>query len=90
MYGYFGASHIHQNIPVVIETMTILADRPKRGTINNILNHASLSKKRWGYAVYLNQKNLHAMLAFQTVYRNCLLVLYLNVDNVVTRHYNAT
>ena len=48
-YRYFGASHARQNIPVVVETMTILVNRLERCIINNILIHAGLSTKRWGY-----------------------------------------
>ena len=53
-YCYFGASHVRHNIPVVVETIEILAYIPESYTINNIMNHESCRYlcKKWGYAAF--------------------------------------
>ena len=55
-FRYYGASHVRRNIPVIVQTLAVLADRPERCSMNFILGHNGTTTKRWGYAAYLNTK----------------------------------
>ena len=55
-FRYYGASHVRRNIPVIVKTLAVLADRPERCAMNYILSHTGATTKRWGYAAYLNKK----------------------------------
>lgn len=55
-FRYYGASHVRRNIPVIVQTLAVLADRPERCSMNFILGHTGTTTKRWGYAAYLNTK----------------------------------
>ena len=57
-YRYYGAPSVRHNIPVIVKTMAVLADRPERSSMNHILSHNGLTTKRWGYAGYLNIRYL--------------------------------
>ena len=42
------------NIPVVVETLAVSADRPERSALNGLLGHNGLCSRRWRYSAFIN------------------------------------
>ena len=46
------------NIPIVVETLAVSADRPERSSLNAMLGHNGLCTRRWRYSAYINTTKL--------------------------------
>ena len=53
--NYIYSSIYKKNIPIVVETMAICADRPERSSMNKMLNHNGSSSARWKYSCIINE-----------------------------------
>ena len=52
-------SSLHKKyVPVIVETMTISADRPERSSLNRLLSHCGNSTKRWMYSELIDRNKL--------------------------------
>ena len=54
-YRYYGAKNMRQNVPVIVKTIAVLADRPERYAITSILGHNGLTTKLWRYSGNIDQ-----------------------------------
>ena len=50
----------NSNIPVVVKTLVISADRPERCALNCMLGHGGITSRRWRYSAYINQMKLRS------------------------------
>ena len=48
------------NIPVVVETLALSADRPERSALNCMLGHNGLTSRRWRFAAYVSKYKLRS------------------------------
>ena len=90
-YRYYGAKHIRQNVPVIVKTMAVLADRPERCSINSILQHNGSTTKRWRYAGSINQDKFPSCpTCFKKRITNINTYVYNRCHNCCDWNYNAT
>ena len=59
-YRYHGK--IKKNIPVIVEVLAVLADRPERCSMNSLLQHNGVNTKRWRYSAYIDYQYLPSCL----------------------------
>ena len=52
----------NSNIPIVVETLAISADRPERSALNSMLGHNGITSRRWRYSAYINTKKTKSCL----------------------------
>ena len=50
---YMYCKATNSNIPIVVETLAVSADRPERSSLNFMLGHNGLSSRRWRYSAYI-------------------------------------
>ena len=55
--NYIYSSLCGRNIPIVVETMAICADRPERSSMNKMLSHNGLTTSRWKYSCIIKEPN---------------------------------
>ena len=48
------------NLPIVVETLAISADRPERSALNCMLGHNGLPSRRWRFSAYIDPDKLKA------------------------------
>ena len=48
----------NSNIPIVVETLAVSADRPERSALNAMLGHNGLCSRRWRYSAYIDINKL--------------------------------
>ena len=65
--------NIRRNVPVIVKTIAVLADRPERCAITSILGHNGLTTKRWRHAGSINQNHLPS-------FHKCFSKLINNID----------
>ena len=53
---------IKKNIPVIVEVLAVLADRPERCAMNSLLQHNGTNTKRWRYSAYIKYHYLPSCL----------------------------
>ena len=82
----FSALHVHCNIPVAVEKMIILAYRPARCTIINIMSHVSISTEQSVHAAFCKLKKLIYVMCDISKFLLALSIcsLYIYACNVVT------
>ena len=56
VYMYCKATN--SNIPIVVETLAVSADRPERSSLNAMLGHNGLTSRRWRYSAYIDKTRL--------------------------------
>ena len=87
---YYGAKHIRQNVPVIVKTMAVLADRPERCAITSILGHNGLTTKRWRYVGIIDQDNLPSCHKFfNNRINNICSYVYVTCHQCCDWNYNA-
>ena len=50
---YMYCKATNSNIPIVVETLAISADRPERSALNCMLGHNGINSRRWRYSAYI-------------------------------------
>ena len=51
---YIYCKATNSNIPVVLETLAVSADRPERSSLNYMLGHNGLTSRRWRFSAYID------------------------------------
>ena len=62
----------NSNIPIVVETLAISADRPERSALNSMLGHNGITSRRWRYSAYINTQKT----------KSCLRCMLRRVDSL--------
>ena len=63
---YMYCKATNSNIPVVIETLAVSADRPERSALNAMLGHNGLTSRRWRYSAYIDKCQLKSCIRCAT------------------------
>ena len=53
MPTYMYSKATNCNIPIVVETLAVSADRPERSSLNFMLGHNGITSRRWRYSAYI-------------------------------------